>query len=161
MSHKLFPRSPSGILIARKSVEESVSLSTTLQNDDELWLSLPSNSTWMVDGLLLYDAATAADISVYFTAPTGASYRMGWLRLDPSVSAFSNATIRADIATEFNAVTLGGAGGTSNICTALYSGSVVMGANPGNLQLMWAQAASSGTQTRVWAGSTLRAMRIA
>lgn len=142
---------------ARKTATESVTSSTTLQNDDALSVAVAASTTYHVECVLLYDGATAGDLKVGFTAPASASFE--GIAVGPSPTAASS----ADDVTAY--VVLGtannfGALGTGTT-TALKINGVITTSGSGTLQLQWAQVASSGTATRVFANSYLMLRRVA
>src|SRR5262245_12791739 len=58
-------------LIARKTSDETVNNSTTLQNDDNLLLAVTANEIWQFKLCILYNSSTAADFKMAFTFPSG------------------------------------------------------------------------------------------
>ena len=57
--------------LAIKTATESVTSSTTLQDDDELVVTVEANTKYRVELLLLYDGNAAGDIQVKLVAPSG------------------------------------------------------------------------------------------
>src|SRR5690606_18086867 len=56
-----------------KSTNESVSSSTTLQNDNELSVSLTANRAYEVSGVLRVSGSTSGDIKLSWTGPSGST----------------------------------------------------------------------------------------
>lgn len=139
-----------------KGIDEIVSNSTTLQNDDELLLSVASGPSyrWMLD--VTYQAGTAADFKWALTFPTGATATFvgaGWDTALAFVPSGSGAY------TSGSAITYGGAGIGSNRGLVL-RGTLTTGANAGTLQFQWAQNAATVENTVVKAGSGLFLWRL-
>lgn len=143
----------------RKAADEALPISTTtLQNDDELFVPLPTAGTFAFEGRIIYDSATAADIKFAFTIPAGASFTWGIIGPATTVSSGigdGNFNVTTSSAT---ALTAGGSG-VGVFTNALLWGEVTMGGTAGNLQLQWAQNTSDATVTTVRARSRLLAWR--
>lgn len=142
---------------ALKTSTESVTSSTTLQNDDQLVLPMSANSKYLIEGFWLYDGATAGDMKVAFTVPSGAS--LNWAAFGPtsgvsvsSYNAFASTTSGGTLAIACN--------GTGSVMCMQPKGYVATSSTSGNLQLQWAQVASSGTATRIFLGSWLKLTRV-
>jgi hypothetical protein len=148
-----------------KGSDESVTSSTTLQNDDHLSLAV-GVGTYEFSAVLYVDCASPAangDIIVAFAFPTGTCHFSG---LGPN-----NADLTAG--TQSNGewiVRLSATSGSTNIPFGVSPGAtplaikvegVLVASAAGTLQLMWAQGASSGNATRVRAGSHLRVDQVA
>lgn len=143
-----------------KSADESVTSSTTLQNDDHLVLPLAANARYLLDGYLSYTgptfAAGPADLKADWAIPSGASVR--WSHNGPG----SN-TPNGIAATETNHSTAHvlGTYGTGTNITSRPAGWVTTGSTAGNLQLRWAQNVSNGTPVTMRAGSWIKLKRVA
>lgn len=145
------------ILSVRKDINEYVFSTTTLQNDDDLILSLNANTTYIVEGAIFASSTSATpDLTIAFTVPNGAVMDIGY------VSGFAGATRDADVLT-FSGV------GSSRIQVAAdsttpaivqFNGTIKMGATSGSVILQWAQATSNAANITVKSGSYLRAEEI-
>jgi hypothetical protein len=148
-------------LFARKTATESVTSSTTLQDDDELTVTVEADSVYVVTAVLQYDAATAGDIKFAFSAPASAT--LDWAAtVAPTTSTTATApgTVNfngSDISTTYGA---GGIGAGSRL-SATAVGLLVVAGTAGTFKLQWAQFASSATATRVFAGSFLHLRKVA
>lgn len=144
-------------LAVRKTATEQVTSSTTLQNDDELLLSVAANSTYEFSGMLIFDGATAGDLKYQFTGPASAT-------LDAVANQITEAgTISSsDQVIGFNISTpvITGAVGTGTNVHVPMSGILVVAGTAGTFQLQWAQGTSSVTGTRIFANSYLVLRRI-
>lgn len=145
---------------AVKAADETVTDSATLQNDNDLFLPLPSTGTWAFQ-LWLAAVGTVAtgsgDIKVAFTWPTGASCL--WSGIGFTAAASPAVNITAVRATSGTSSPFGA--GTSEVGIWL-TGTIIMGGTAGDLQLEFAQnTASAGNSITVKAGSSLMAWQIA
>lgn len=124
-----------------KPVDESVTSSTTLQDDNHLFFTVPAGTQMRFDGFLNIDGG-AGDFKYTFTGTgtvTGA-----W------TTSAGNAALALGVTAPFTPVPVTrGAVGTVN-----------GGASGGTLKLQWAQNSSSGTATTLKAGSWLSAQRL-
>ena len=143
---------------AFKGADESVTSSTTLQNDDALFLQLTANSTWIFIGFASLTGAAigSGDFKGQFTAPSGSTVVVEAIGYSTSSAGPLNGNaVRAASAT----FTAGINGATAS--PLLLIGSVIVGNTSGNLQLQWAENTSSGTPTVVKAGAFLAAWQVA
>jgi len=154
-----------GTIFVRKTANESVTNSTTLQPDDHLMATLPANSIWEVEFLLRVQAggsnSSNGGIQVQLSAPTGTTmqvyveikkggggsdlahhWQYGWLT-NPSSVVGHNPIPATD---PTGAVKL--------------KGLVIVGSTGGTLQLYWAQNAANANATTVYANSYMRLTRI-
>lgn len=148
-------------LTTRKTATESVTSSTTLQNDDHLLQAILANEVWEVECALMVQGDAAGDFSWAFNVPAGASGWHGGHRLQEGATTPAdtlNTSAVADL-TDTGVLTAGLAG-AANPVLILVKAVVVNGANAGTIQLRWAQRVSSGTATSVLINSILKATRI-
>lgn len=140
----------------RKAADESVTSSTTLQDDNELTFTIAANEIWTYQiWLKIAVGALAADGKYAITVPAGATKVDGILTLDVAATGGVG-----------NLNAFGGGGGAFAVdntfeTNLLINGTVSNGATPGSVTLQWAQNASSATATTVKAGSFLVAHRVA
>ena len=152
-----------------KSANESVNnagTGSTLQDDDELLLALEANSTYIWECAIYYEGATAGDIKIAFTQPTSAVTNWGGLG---AATAFDGTAAAREA--EYVAFTNQSSSPTSSLGYGaltssvdgmiLVKGTTITGANAGNLRLQWAQNAANATNTTVFAGSYMRAEKVA
>lgn len=146
--------------VATKSAVESVTNSTTMQNDDELLLAVEANATYSVDLHLFYDAATAGDITIGWAGPSGAT--MNWGMIGAHVNETSSTTVTNVTMPQFTIGQTNDLGGGASVATyAVVHGTLITAGTAGNLNFRWAQRALSGTATNVRAGSQLILKRTA
>ena len=151
---------------ALKGTSENVTSSTTLQNDDELFVAVEASCSYLMDGLVLYSGDGSNDIKLAFTFPTGATVH--WSGIGAHTAWTGNV---AQVEAEFGAVQNATSSPTSSVgygnhtsASVIFAihlkGAIVVGANAGNLQLQWAQTGSTGNATTLRAGSWIRLNRI-
>jgi len=138
--------------IARKSVTQSVTSSTVLVNDDALFIPVTGTEVWAFEFRILCDGASAGDIKTAFTFPaSGDLQAMGF---GPSVTDVTSFVIqRYSTTTSPTATVTYGTNAANDWMVVTVKGVYINGGTGGNLQFQWAQAASSGTATRVKANS--------
>jgi len=142
----------------RKAVDESVTSSVTLQNDDDLVAAVVASATYLVEWDLRIDGATAGDFKYAWTGPAGATMR--WVSLGHAVGDTTNvAQTTTDVAAIGTTVSHGtlGTGVSSHVHG---SGILIVSTTAGSLQLQWAQDTSSGTATKALINSWLLARRV-
>lgn len=145
--------------VAIKAATESVTSSTTLQDDNELFFTVQANTNYWFDGFLITDGAVGGDIKLAMFLPSGT---IRWLTSGLDVAATATLAdvnrrgILTGTATGADVGTIAAA--TSSIIPP--SGIVRVGATGGTAKLQWAQNASSVTATRVFLGSFIRFLRI-
>jgi len=151
--------SPVNVLAVRKSADESVTNSAVLQDDDELTLSLPADSRWVVRAVLFALAASnTPDIQFQLTGPAGATAVIGKHGLDTgSTSTAGTPRYTGNQAFSSNA---NNALMTSATMIVI-EGTVVIGATAGAVTLQWAQSSATvGESITVKAGSYMMLTRI-
>jgi hypothetical protein len=144
--------------LAIKTATESVTSSTTLQDDDELTVTVEASTLYRFEMVLLYDGNQSGDLRFAFVAPSGtvqgAVHR---LVTGATLAAASELSMGGgDLTTAVAAGTLG-----TGTTTALYAfGIAAIGVTGGSLKLQWAQNTSSASATRVLANSYLLTQRV-
>jgi hypothetical protein len=142
-----------------KSVTETITSSTTLQDDDELFLSVVANATYEVEMWLLHSSGTTGDIKIGFTGPTSATFAWGVHGVaTSSVSTVAATEVNMQIRTLAESTPLGGQNLTG---TAAYvRGTLVTSSTAGTIQFQFAQNVSDAAATQVRNGSILKIKRI-
>ncbi|MDT3395428.1 hypothetical protein RKE29_01975 [Streptomyces sp. B1866] len=141
---------------AYKTADESLSSSTTLQNDDQLAVPVAANALYRVDLFLIYSSDVSADFKLDFTTPSGSTMR--WTPQGPAPSASgTDGSLVFQVRTGSESAVLGGTG--SGVAAAA-AGSLSTGGTAGTLQVRWAQNSSSVTTTTVRLGSLLTLLRV-
>lgn len=134
-----------------KSASESVTSSTTLQDDDHLFTTLAVGTYWV--DLVLTATGGAGDIKTAWTN-TGTMSVIGRSVLGPTVSSadVSNGSMNSRGVT-FTSNQSFATDGTNS--SAIYERLLVDVTVEGTIQLQWAQATSSGTATQLSTSSRM------
>lgn len=138
-----------------KPTDESVTSSSTLQPDNDLFGPLVANATYIFDCYLNYEGGTinASDLKWQWSVPSGAVMKYSAIYEQPST------TLIIQLTNAGSATISAASNGAANLRAATMSGSIAMSTTPGNLQFTWAQVTPSATATIVHAGSYLRIQR--
>lgn len=140
-------------VIARKASDESVTSSTTLQNDNDLLFAIGANETWTVDFLIHATFSAVGQAKVAVNAPSGATVRTSaTLVPDAIVPGFGSSGSIAGAISLVSALAVAGA--------IRITATIVNGATAGNVTLQWAQNVSDGTATTFLANSSMVANKI-
>lgn len=143
-----------------KAADETVTSSTTLQNDDHLSVSVLANSQYFVEFFIIYDAIQAADIQIGWSGPSGASFDWTHGGLALSTTSTSGSVSRL-YRTLSDIGTIGGPSSTSGTNAIIPGeGRLVTAGSSGSLTFRWAQNTSSATGTVVKANSVLIVQRL-
>ncbi len=130
-----------------KIFDETVNNNNTLQDDNELFVGLAANTTYVFWLTLFYFSGTTPDFKFKLNIPAGATMSYGVMGFD-TTGAYTN----AGNLNSGNTPSIGGVGGDA---FAICRGSIIVGATAGNLQLQWAQNNANASDTIVRAGSVL------
>lgn len=138
----------------RKSADESVT-NNTLQNDDALLFAIGANETWQFRFIVFMTSASATpDGQVAVTFPAAATLAYGTSGVDASGGVFQNYVTTSGGALNIRIL-------AAELVMIVIEGSVLNGANAGNVTLQWAQNTTNATATTVVAGSTAIGIRTA
>ncbi|MEV0993407.1 hypothetical protein [Nonomuraea sp. NPDC050202] len=143
-----------------KTADESVASSTTLQDDNHLFLSVAANTEYWVQAHLIYEGAAnpSGDLQLGWSFPSGSTWT--WV----SDALGSGVTGSTDIISRTRQVGSGssspGTVGAGILVIAVPKGVLRVGSNSGFLRLRWAQLASTATPTIVKTGSLLTIRRL-
>ncbi len=161
-------------VIARKTADTTRSATTTTTADPHLQFEVVANAVYIMDGWIKYDSATAADFSLDFSAPSGATGE--WVGIgtghSPVISYSGVPALITDtvssrgylIRTSSNDVTAAlsyGGLGVGNSLTVLINATLRTDVTAGTWSLDWAQSVSDATNTTVFTDSWLRMQRTA
>jgi hypothetical protein len=137
-----------------KTADESVTSSTTVQNDNHLVLAVTASTNYLVEAWVACDGnsgGSGPNLKVSWAGPTGATMRWGW-GLEDELSS-DTGTWETTISTT-ETISSSDFGGDDVL--VFVKGVLQVSTTAGSLQLKWAQASSSSTATRVFTGSALR-----
>lgn len=126
-------------LSVMKTVDQSITASTVLQDDDELFFQAKAFKTYFIRLFLFVDSSTIADFKEVFDIPLFATGDQN--AINKSYVNAGQETV--DITTEV----LPGTNAPSNPQTIVTLARVVMGLLPGTVQFRWAQRVVDGTTT--------------
>lgn len=137
-----------------KQANQSVTSSTTLVNDSELVYALTAGRTYHVRCGLIANGATGGDIKVAWATTGTISMLSSRSCTGPGVSTATTADTTARVSASQTGLTTAFSYGTDGtLQTGITEEFIVTCTVGGNLQLQWAQNASSGTATTVGSGS--------
>ncbi|THA31797.1 hypothetical protein E6R18_15825 [Streptomyces sp. A1277] len=145
--------------VVTKAATQTVNNSTTLVNDDSLFVPVEAGGVYEVTAWIVHSSQTAGDIAIGWSGPSGST--MTWGVQGPAASA----TAASDSAANFQqrsisqTAGLGGGAGTA-VCTDA-RGVLTVGSMSGLLRMRWAQNTANASDTQVLGGSHLRVKRIA
>lgn len=136
-----------------KTNDESVTASTTLQNDDHLFFIGVPNTLYVVDFYLRAEFHALGQIKIAIDAPSA-----DFISLNAAIIADGVITGQGTANALATAVPLVITSATSGMVQAHVG--ILIGATGGQVVLQWAQNTSNGTATTVKAGSYLIANQI-
>lgn len=142
-------------IFAQKTATESVTSSTTLQDDNHLSVSVAANSVYEFTSVLHYDADSAGDLKWTWSMPAGASMTVVHVKNAEGASAITDVTVKSE-----NESDTAGGTGASNTHALIMKGLLTISSTAGTFKLTWAQQTSSGTATRLFAGSYVCLRRV-
>lgn len=143
----------------RKTADETVNNTATLQNDDVFFVAVPTAGVFVFDLTLFYTSNNTADIKFAFTHPAGAVVRWGTAGLASSATATSGDSQYAAAVGSGSTVLIGG--GNATTVMMFISGILEMGGTAGTFQLQWAQNTADASNTTVNTYSNMRMWRVA
>jgi hypothetical protein len=128
---------------ARSTVDESVNNTSTLQNDDELFLTVAASSVYELTGVIHINSGSTPDFKIGWTFPTGLTMRYTVLAFDSTGALF--ATTRY---AETDTPAMAGAGVADEFI--ITGGLVITAGTAGTLQMQFAQNTPTvGNSTRL------------
>jgi hypothetical protein len=145
-------------LMATKSADQSVTSSTTLVNDNELFVALSTSITYQVDWHFIYEGSTAGDFKYGFTYPAGATMSWGHTVVNPTLGMDASSAFAYQRAGSGAAFACGGNGAGQHL-HIVGGGLLIVGGTAGNLQVQFAQNTSDGTASKMNLDSWLRLQR--
>lgn len=153
---------PLGTRTIVKASDEGGITNNTLQNDDELLMTVVANAVYVVEVVLFVTtgASSTPDFQVAFTMPTAATYSgiIDALTAAATLSTDDNLGFRYRESSPTTAQSAGVVGSANGGC--FIKGVLKTGANAGTFQLQWAQNTTNATATVVKADSYLSLTRV-
>src|SRR5882672_270358 len=150
-----------GTITRRKTADESVTSSTTFQDDDHLTFPIGANEEWVATYEIDAGAfLSTCGVKTAITVPSGATMNAtGSVVGSSSASNTVGQTGRGT--TSGGNVLLASVGAGNTDAIVRMSVWVLNGATPGNVTLQWAQTNSSATSLTFRKGSYMQATRVA
>jgi hypothetical protein len=145
-----------GFIYAKKTANETVANTTTVQADDNLTIPIGANETLEFEALIFVTSG-GGSFKVFPSAPTGSTIRWEAMLVDSAsttpvaIYGLDGTVSMSWTMTNYNA----GTGAGSDWCQV--KGVVTNGATAGNLTLFWAQKTANAGVTTVQAKSFIRA----
>lgn len=136
---------------ARKTANETVNNSSTLQNDDHLFVAVAANAVYDWKLVLHYNSGTTPDLKVGWSVPSGSTMVWGGYIADTSGAVTSVANL--------SAATVQAIGGTGAANYQFFTGMIATSTTAGTLQLQWAQNTTNLSDSIMLAGSELILIR--
>lgn len=130
-------------IMAIKTADETSGLSTTtLQNDDHLFVSVAASTKYNVTGWIMTSATGASpDLKLNYTYPAGATFiRTDW---GPATTS----TVVADTIDTSPATTGDSARGSGSTRSIYIQGELTVGVTAGTFRVQWAPNVSDGANT--------------
>lgn len=146
------------LTIKRKSADESVNTTTTLQDDNDLTVAIGANEEWA--GTLYASVGSNTNLTglkVAFTSPSGSSILYtAIIAGNVANNVIGGNGVASGTAIDATTTVLTG----SNNCNVVAHVWVLNGGTPGNVTFQWTQSTSNGANTTVRKGSMLQVRRI-
>jgi hypothetical protein len=142
----------------RKTADESVTSSTTLQNDNELFLPLLANTQYWFETFIIYDGHLDGGLRLSPSIPAGATIQWTHGGLRASAGATVGEVSRTAFTDTINPGQIGCVTGSTTVVVG--EGRVTTSGTAGNFQLQWAQITSHATATRVLTDSAILLTRL-
>jgi len=149
-------------VFVRKTADESVTSSTTVQNDDHLFLAVAANIVYVLDAwLVTFCSVDTTDFKMGFTLPSGATLSFSANGLKFNTTGDVHGLIQQQALINQSSPTATQVAGTVGDNTVVnVRGLLTVGSTAGNLQLQWAQFASVATAVTLKAGSWMRLEKV-
>lgn len=141
----------------RKTADESVTSSTTLQDDDHLVFPIAASEEWHFDMFLTTGLSLdTCGIKLAITTPSGCVQRMTMVSALSSLKAKTTTT--SGVAFDWTAASYPLGTSLDLVQVAVWA---LNGATPGNVTLQFAQSTSSGTAITLFKGSHATGVQLA
>lgn len=142
----------------RKTADESVTSSTTLQDDDHLTFAIAANEEWVANFYLDAGAGlSSTGIKLAITGPSGVTLNIMLKMIAGDATVAYRQTTTSGNAMQLNTALLAG----TSLALIQIDVWALNNTTAGNITLQWAQDTSSGTATTLRKGSFMVPHRIA
>ncbi len=149
-------------LFAYKTADESVSSSTTAQNDDHLAATVAANARYIIDmWVVVFSSSETPDFQVNFTQPSLATvgYSSNGLAFSTTGTVVGSVQMQALI-NQTSPTNRQTTGVVADNTVVRISGLLTTSSTAGTLQFQWSQQTSNAAAVIVRAGSWMRLQRI-
>ena len=146
-------------LFVRKTADETVTASTTMQDDDHLTAAVAANATYVVELVAIYDGAATGDIKFQFAAPAGATLSGAQVGPQSGTAGVTATTVNVSATTGASGA-IGAVGAGSKIGYR-FDGLLRTAGTAGTFKLQWAQQTSDPVATTMFTDSYLVLRRVA
>jgi hypothetical protein len=146
-------------LFARKPGNTSRASTTVLAADPDLTVALPANATYVVRGLIIYDADAAGDMMMDVNVPAGSTSTWMGQGAGTGVSAVT-AQVFVTTTAGAGAPAFGGLGAGTNLGVPI-EGIIRTAGTAGNYVIRWAQNSSNAVPTIFKTDSFILLTRVA
>jgi len=137
---------PKEVIAKVKTARETVTSSTTLQDDDHFVFAVSANKTYAIQAMLFGSSAQpSGGFKWAFTVPSGASGRASVIRDGTSFGTDVDITVGSGVSAPFSTTSI-----------ILLTGYITISSTAGNVTFQWAQNASLGTGTYLERGCTMK-----
>lgn len=141
----------------RKTADESVTSSTTQQDEDHLTWALPASKSYVFRYFIPFTVGASTGMKIAFTVPSGCVGRYTLLVTSGNTAYVSGSAVNVDIATETSVTGLNASGNASHL---VIEGYLDNSTTAGNVVLRFTQETSNGTALVFKRSATLRAMEV-
>lgn len=146
---RLPPARLNRLLIARKTLDESVANLAALQDDDQLQVSVAANSAYRLKLFVVHSTPATPGFRLGFAGPSGVSF--GRIKFE----AGPTGSVQVGILAAGSNPTTSGVTGTGADSPLECTGTVTTGATPGAIKFQWGQSTANAAAAIVRAGSYL------
>lgn len=136
---------------ARATLDETVNNTATLQNDDELFLTVAANSVYELSGVIYHNSGTTPDFKIGWTYPTG-------LTMKYPILGFNGGLFATTQYTEASTPAIDGAGTADEF--TIVGGLVIVSSTAGTLQMQFAQNTANASNTTRITGSYFKLIKL-
>lgn len=142
-----------------KGANSPAKTNNTLAADPDLFLALAASSTYIFRAAIYHNSGTTPDIQFAMAFPASSTITWGGVRLVTTAALTGDADFGVYTAPT-SATSAISAAGTASDQLTIIEGTINTSTTPGNLQLYWAQATTTASNTFVLARSSMTAWRV-
>ncbi len=144
----------STVVVKRKSADQAVANTSSLQDDNEIALNMSANGVYEVEGMLEFSAATADPGAAFaFGGPSGSSVNVSFTANSGSTSTFSAGVNDGSSASTLQV-------GAGQISVVHFRGIIETSSSAGAMHLRWAQGTSNINALTLKKNSYIKCTRV-